>query len=77
MISQGLIEFRQPVLKEFLHDLTDLLMDVLALLLEETVVDHLLGEGMFEDVLQVGLERPCPDEVQSFEAHQALVDLSP
>ncbi len=56
VIGQGLIEFREPVLKKLLHDLTDLLMDVLTLRLEETVVDHLLGEGMLEDVLQVGLE---------------------
>jgi hypothetical protein len=43
-------------MKEFLHYQTDLLMDGSALFHQEAIVDDLLGQGMFEDVLQFRLK---------------------
>jgi hypothetical protein len=43
-------------MKEFLHYQTDLLMDQPSFLYEKAIVDDLLGQGMFEDVLQFRLK---------------------
>jgi hypothetical protein len=56
VIGESFVELRKPILKEFLHDLSDLLMDGLTLLLKEAVVNHFLSEGVFEYVFQFWLQ---------------------
>ena len=75
VVGEGLVEIRQSVMKQILHDFSNLFMDVLAFLIEQAIVDDFLREGMLEDVFQIRLKGSCPDEIQSLQTHQAPVDI--
>ena len=50
-------------------------MDRSALFLEKTAVNHLLGQGTLEHILQIRLEGPCVDQIQTFQPGQMPVEV--
>ena len=75
VIRQGLVEFRQSVLEELLYHLSNLFMDILTFLLEQAIVNNFLCQGVLEDIFQVGLNGPHPDEIEPLQTHQAPVNV--
>jgi len=73
MKREGFINLGQAVAEQVLHHLPDPLMDNLTLFLEEPVVDHLLRNGMLENVLELSLGWISADQIELFEAVQATL----
>jgi hypothetical protein len=75
MKGQGFVKLGQTIRKELFNDLSDPLMDFLAFSLENTVVNNILGQGMFKNVLQIRLKRPCADQVQALQTAETFVNI--
>ncbi len=49
-------------------------MNFLAFLFEKPVVDHLLGQGVLEHILQIWLKGPGPDQIEALKRTQPPID---
>ena len=75
MVSERFIELGEPLMEQRLHHLADPFMDFLTLLFEESVVDHLLSQGMLEDIFQIRLKCLGSDQIQPFQSYEPAVVL--
>ncbi len=75
MIGKRFIDFRQTVAKQGLHRLADPFVNNLSLLLQESVVDHFLGQGMLEDELDLRLQGFGLNEIKPFQPAEAILDI--
>jgi hypothetical protein len=62
-------------MKQFLHDRADLLMDRPAFFYQKALIDHLLSQGMLEDVFQVRLKGSGLDQVEALQTCEAFIDI--
>ena len=75
MKGQRFVEFRQPVPEKIFDYIADLFMNIPSLFFEKTVINHLLGQGMLENVFQIRLEGFGSDKVKLFQPPDRSVNV--
>ena len=75
VVGEHLVELLQPVGIELFYGPADLPVDLLSPGEEEAVVGHLLGEGVLEDILELGEEPLLVDELQALEVEEVGLQL--
>ena len=75
MISKKLVIFLQPLRIDLLDGLTDLLMNFPSPLQEQTVVCHLLREGVLEDVFQLREELLLVNQLQTLKIEERSLEV--
>jgi hypothetical protein len=67
MMAQHFIEFFQSIRVKLFQGVSYFLMDLFLPLVEQTVISHLLGQGVLEDIFEFGKEPLFVDELQTLQ----------
>src|SRR5436190_12599534 len=73
VIAQDGAELTQAILEERLERLADLAVKLLPAWAQQALVGDVLGQGVLEDVFDLGLPRSLPDQLLSGEQGEVVI----